>query len=57
MTVMALFAAHRIFQTADSVLHLACNLLGIALRLDAFVANYLDGRHFFFLATACLIGR
>jgi len=44
--VTALFAAHRIFQSADRVLHLASNLVGLALSFQLLVAQDLPGGFF-----------
>src|SRR4029077_18286588 len=43
---MALFAAHRIFQSADCVLYLACSLVGLAFSFQLLVAEDLPGGFF-----------
>src|ERR1700692_3641812 len=51
----ALFAAHRIFQTADRVLHLAGSLVGLAFGFQLLVAEDLSGD--FFHGSLGLLGR
>src|ERR1700733_12914293 len=51
----ALFAAHRIFQAADRVLHLAGSLVGLAFGFQLLVAENLPGS--FFHGSLGLLGR
>jgi hypothetical protein len=51
----ALFAAHRIFQSADRVLHLAGSLVGLAIGFQLLVAENLPGG--FFDGSLGLLGR
>jgi hypothetical protein len=55
LTVLALLAAHRIFHSADSVLSLARNLVGLAFSFQLLVAENLPGG--FFHGTLSLHGR
>jgi hypothetical protein len=55
LTVTALFAAHRILQSADCVLNLARNLVGLAFSVQLLVAKDLPGG--FFHGTLGLLGR
>ena len=55
LTVMALFAAHRIFYSADCVLNLARNLVGPAFSFQLLVAEGLPSG--FFHGALGLLGR
>src|ERR1700687_346046 len=44
--VLVLFSSHRIFQSADCVLHLACSLVGLAFSFQLLVAEDLPGGFF-----------
>jgi hypothetical protein len=46
LMLLALFATHRILQSADGVLHLACSLVGLALSFQLLVAEDLPSRFF-----------
>jgi hypothetical protein len=52
MRVMALFAAHRVLQSADGVLHFSRGLLGLALSFELRVAEDLP-RGYFHRSLAC----
>jgi hypothetical protein len=53
--MLALFAAHRILQSADCVLYLACSLVGLSFSFQFLVAEDLPGR--FFHGPLGLLGR
>jgi hypothetical protein len=52
---LTLFAAHRILQSANRVLQLACSLVGLAFSFQFLVAKYLPGC--FFYGSLGLFGR
>ena len=55
LMVLALLAAHRILQSTDRVLHLACGLVGLAFGFQLLVAEDLSGD--FFHGSLGLLGR